>query len=442
MTRVCIVHHVILAVVAICFVTPNHRGNAQDRNLVHVEHADSLVGSSIDGVDYRELIGGVRIRQDNVRISCQRALQNLDANEVELIGDVVITQDTLVVKTRRGMYNGNERVAWSSSGIFLHDGHTTLTAESGRYETRPKRARFSSRVTVDEPDAFIRSSNLVYERDSAKAVATGEVRVRFKGENVLVTGDSVVHYIDRKFTMFTASPSLWQIDTTVVRRDSVTMHPDSIRLDTTHITARRMEARRDSVNRFTATGDVAMLRGDLAARCGETEYRRSDSMLVLRYAPIAWYEQSQITGDSIALFLADGTLRRMSVIRNAFSLSQSKPSDTASVWPEGRFDQTKGKNIHLTFVDENPDSIRVEETAVSLYYLFDGNALNGVRRESGDLIIIRFVDGEAETIHTIGGVEGTYFPEKFVTGKEETYNLEGFMLRDDKPAREAYPAIE
>ena len=56
-----------------------------------------------------------------------------------------------------------------------------------------------------------------------------------------------------------------------------------------------------------------------------------------------------------------------------------------------------------------------------------------------DRILIAFVDGEAKEIRTIGGIEGTYFPEKFVTGKESTYNLDGFLWRSDRPAQLPYP---
>ena len=432
---------------ALCFALvltlslPLHEAIAQERtSLVIVENADKMVGRVVGDVMYRDLEGNVRISQDNVHIRCDRATQNLTTNEAELFGNVVITQDTLVMKTPRGMYNGDSKVAWSTSGLFLHDGHTTLTADAGRYETSSRVARFTTRVTVTEPQAVITCDTLVYERNGAHAIMSGQVFATFPRDHAVVTADSAEHFVDRKITYFPVGPKLWQIDTTRSARDSSSAQEDSIRIDTVSIVARRMEAHRDSSNFFLAEGNVEMVRGQLAARAAKGTYFRTDSLIVLQSQPVLWYDRNQVTGDSIAVQLSDGAVRRLSVIGAAFSCSESKPSEKDSIGPPGRYDQTKGKNVHLFFHNSKAELIRVEQSAQSVYYAYDGRSLNGVRRESGDLILIGFVDGEAKTIRTIGGVEGTYYPEKYVTGKEDSHNLEGFRWRGDRPKQPAYPA--
>jgi lipopolysaccharide export system protein LptA len=404
-----------------------------------VENADKMVGRMVGDIMFRDLEGHVRISQDNVHITCDRATQNLTNNEAELFGNVIITQDTLLLKTPRGMYNGDSKVAWSTAGLFMHDGHTTLTADAGRYETTPRIARFTSRVTVTEPQAVITSDTLVYERIGAHAIVTGRVFATFPRDHAVVTADSAEHFVNKQITYFPAHPKLWQIDTTRSKRDSASVENDSIRVDTVSIVARRMEAHRDSTNYFLADGDVEMVRGQLASRCARATYYRKDSLIVLQTRPVLWYDRNQVTGDSIAILLADGAVRRLSVIGAAFSCSESKPTEKDSIGPPGRYDQTKGKNVHLFFRNSKAELIRVEQSAQSVYFAYDGRSLNGVRKESGDLILIGFVDGEAKTIRTIGGVEGTYYPEKYVTGKEAEYNLEGFRWRGDRPRQPSFP---
>ncbi len=407
--------------------------------LVTVEHADSLVAKEVQGVSFRELLGNVRIRHDKVAIRCDRAVQNLSLNEVELIGNVIVLQDTLTFKSARGMYNGDRRTAWSSNGVFLNDGHTTLTADAGKYETGPRIARFTSRVTVDEPQARIQADALTYERDSARALAAGNVRVEFTGENAVVLSDTAEHFIERRISFFTGKPVLWRIDTNYLHPDTLAIAADSIRLDTTTVKARGMEARRDSSNAFIAYGDVEVVRGEMAARGQMVAFLRNDSLVILRNDPVLWYERTQATGDSIAVTLANGALRLLEILGNAFSLSESRPSEQDTTGPPGRFDQTKGRFIRMLFEDDAPRRITVDSTALSIYYLYDGRALNGVRRESGDRIVIDFVDGEADTIISVGGVEGTYYPEKYVTGRESSFNLEGFVLRTDRPLQPPHP---
>jgi lipopolysaccharide export system protein LptA len=406
---------------------------AQKVSIITFEYADSLCGRTENGIQYRELNGHVIMHQDRVRITCDRAIQNITGNSAELIGNVVIRQDTLTMRTNRGMYYGNTRHASTNDGIRIDDGHVVLTADAGQYHTSEKVALFSSRVQVEDSVSTILCRDLRYERDSSKAIASGDVVIIFKHDNATITGDTAIHYHKRNISIFPRNPWLMQTDSVIVRRDSLTGKPDSVRIDTLTILSARMEGYRDSTNHFIADQGVEIVRGRLAARCEHLDYKRNDSLIILRTAPIAWYEDNQVTGDSMAVQLADGKVHTMDVTGNAMAISRSKPSEKDTLYPPGRFDQSKGNSIHLLLKDNKAERIRIERQAVSLYYLYDGRSLNGVRRESGDLVIIDFVDGKADEIRSIGGVEGKYWPEKMVTGVETGFNLEGFLWRNDRP---------
>ncbi|MDH7515274.1 MAG: OstA-like protein [Bacteroidota bacterium] len=427
----------LLVRIALFSVTPLFLAHGQGSALVTVEHADSLVARQVEGVSYRELMGNVRIRQGNVRITCDRAVQNITGNDVELIGNVTIIQDTLTFRTPGGMYDGDNRTAWSTRGVYLHDGHTTLRADAGRYDTRSRTAHFRSNVVVEEPQAVIRSETLVYERNGSCATAMGNVQLDFTGENAVVKADTVVHWIDRRISVFTGAPVLWQIDTVTVRRD--TTAGDTTRIDTTSIRARRLEARRDSSNVYTALDSVEIVRGDMAGRCGEAVFLRNDSLIILRHEPVLWYGRTQGTGDSVTITLEGGEVRLLELQGHAFAHSESVPGEEESRGPPDRYDQAKGKIIRMYFSGGELVRIVVEGTAESVYYLYEGRDLNGVRRETAERIVLEFSGGTAETVRSTGGVEGIYYPEKYVTGRENAYNLEGFAIRTDRPVQPRYP---
>jgi len=412
---------------------------AQQRSVLRVLGADQLTGRTVGDVEIRELIGNVRLMQDSVFISCDRAVQNLTRNSAELRGNVVIRQDTLELRTDRGFYNGDTRLASSRSGVWLNDGHVTLTAKIGTYDTDSKIADFVNDVTIEDTAATITARKMRYIRDSSLVIAHDSVRIRFKDENVQIVSDSVRHYPDAQRSEFYHDPKLWQVDTAYVEYDDYLMEIDSLDLDTLFIAADFMLALRDSANTFLTEGNVQLVREDLAARSASALFLRSDSLIHLRGDPILWYGENQITGDSITAQIADDKLRRLDVVGSAFSASRSKPAESDTLYPPGRFDQTSGKRIRMFFADGEAERIRVEETAISLYYLYDDGALNGVRRESSDLIIIDFKEGQIDEIRSIRGVEGTYYPEKYVTGSESTYDLEGFEWRDDQPVMMPVP---
>lgn len=412
--------------------------SAQGTSVLRVLEAGRLEIRTVGDIEMRELIGSVRMQQDNVLITCDRATQNLTRNTVDLSGNVVIRQDTLLLKTDRGRYDANTKVAYSHDGVHLNDGHINLRAAIGTYATTTRVADFLTDVVIDDTAATIHSGAVTYDRPGGLIVATRDVRIRFKDEEVIITADSVRHYPDEKRSQFFLDPVLWQIDTSFVRRNPEGVI-DSLALDTLNIAAERMEALRDSSNRFLTEGDVRMVRQDFAARSGEALFLRDDSLIILRSNPILWHGENQLTGDSIAARLVENELRDLHVIGSGFSISRSKPAEQDTLYPPDRFDQTKGREIHMFFENDKPARIRIVESAISVYYLYEDGALNGVRRESGDLILLDFIDGEAKSIRAIGGVEGTFFPEKYVTGVESSYNLDGFVWRDDRPVMLPYP---
>jgi hypothetical protein len=149
--------------------------------------------------------------------------------------------------------------------------------------------------------------------------------------------------------------------------------------------------------------------------------------MVLRGAPVIWYRDTQVTGDSIDVYLTKRKLRRLHVMGGAFAVSRSD-----SLHPE-RYDQISGDRLRMLFGTQGLSRTDVEGRAVSLYHLYDDSLANGLNRTSGDRIVMLFAEGKAETITVYGGVEGEYFPENMVRGKEAEYALPGFLWRVSRP---------
>src|SRR5689334_2673898 len=79
---------------------------AQDK--ITINHADSLVGKTIDGEQVREATGNVSLTHNNLNITCNRVIQYFNQNKAELFGNVKVTQDTLTIYAPQGTYYGNE----------------------------------------------------------------------------------------------------------------------------------------------------------------------------------------------------------------------------------------------------------------------------------------------------------------------------------------------
>ncbi|MCB0711493.1 MAG: hypothetical protein KDD67_04095 [Ignavibacteriae bacterium] len=280
---------------------------------------------------------------------------------------------------------------------------------------------------------------------------------------------------------------------TIQRGDSLF----TVKRDTTEITAQKLERFAGDRKEFVATGNARMKRGDLEARSGIARFFDDEEVIALGpgdgrnnatdtsatdgsdqidtdtvttdgggvrdstekegdggfpefsegedgitgetppdsvsipLTPIVWYDDSQLTGDTITVYLEEKKLQLIDVVGSAFAISTNNA-------PE-RYDQLAAEHLIFNIYQDTIRTVHAQESAASIYFLFDKEAPDGVNRASCDTIIIWFESGKASRIGYYGprtGSEGEIIPEKDVVGKERTYRLSGFTLYERDEAKE------
>ena len=390
----------------------------QGSHVIVLENADHVEGKQVDGEDAREFNGNVRFSQENVHVSCDRALQMLKSGRVDLTGNVVVVDDSgVTMRSPRGIYYRDERRAVALDSVHLFDGKVNLTAKYGEYFVDPKRAFFRRQVVVQDTSSTVTADSLTYFRVEKRSIAAGSVAVYNRTDNVTIRGHRLDHWSEKQFSRVTDEPVLTQIDSSATGK-----------LDTLVVRSRVMEAYRDTLKLLVAIDSVRIVRADLAAVCSLAKFYTERDSIVLRGAPVVWYQNTQVTGDSINVYLRKRKLDHVNVMGNAFAIS---PSD--SNFP-GRYDQLTGESMKMQFVDKGLSRIDVETRAISVYHLYEDSLGNGLDKTSGDRIVIHFDEGKVQSIRVIGGVEGQYVPENMVHGKETEYRIAGFELHANRPA--------
>lgn len=396
------------------------------QKLIQLIHADSLIGRRYDSKTVRELIGNVQLKHENIYVWCDRAIQYVDENRVEAYGNLRVRQDTLQLQADQGIYLGDKKIAICEGNVKLTDGRTTLEAKYGNYDVQKKLAIFKSNVKLIDSTTIITADELFHYRTDKKSIAIGNVVIKNLENNITIYGGYFENYDSAKYSVIKTNPKLVQIDTS-----------SDGEIDTLIVVGKFMEAFRDTnVSMFSATDSVMIVRGNLSAVCGDVFYYDKKDLIILWRNPIIWYENSQISGDSIVVMLKDRKLDEVLIYGSAFAID---PADSA--YPE-RFNQLKGKTMRIKFRDGEIDELYVEKNAMSLYYIFETNETNerkpnGVNFVSGDSVWIKFKDGKMHRIKIVGGIEGVYYPEELVAGKESNFNLEGFNYMKRKPEKNA-----
>jgi lipopolysaccharide export system protein LptA len=390
---------------------------ADENDVIIIRTADSLIGRRVDGENIRELVGNVILEQRDIVVYCDRAIHYPARNSAYLEGNVRVVDDTLTLFADQGYYNGDTRVLDGEGNLILDDGVTHLTANFGKYYLDEKIAEFWEHVVVDDPAGIIYSDQLVHRRDEAFSTATGNVRVVDRDRGTVVYGQLLEYDSHSGYSSMHESPVLVHIDTT-----------ETGEIDTLVVKSRIMESVfEDEARMFIAIDEVQMNRAELSARGTMATYFVDMDELNLTGSPIVWYQENQITGDSIHVKLEDQRLRTLEVYNRSFAISRSD-----SRYPD-RYNQLTGVELTMWFTDDKIERIEVREQATSLYYLYEDFFPNGVNHVTGDTVTLYFVDGEIDELKIIGGIEGTYHPENLVRGREQTFNLPGFIWRDDRP---------
>ncbi len=396
---------------------------AQPSNVIVLQHADSLIGRVINGEDARELVGNVFITQGNVRIRCDRALQFITRGTVELMGNVVVEDDSLIIKAPRGFYHRDPRRAEAFGRVTLDDGVSRLEADYGEYSVEARTAFFRSKVVATDSLSILNADTVYYHRTHRLMDARGRVVLYNTPDRVTVSGGRFEHNGALSYSRMTESPVLVQHDSTAGGTDTLIVR------------SRIMESFRDSTRRLLASDSVQIIRSDLAGIAGSVVFFTAADSMLLRSSPVLWYGTTQVTGDSINLYLRRRALDRITVMGNAFAVSRSD-----SVF-SGRYDQLTGDWLTMTFAEKKLDRIDVETRATSVYFLYEDSAANGLNKTSGDRILMRFAGGQANSIHVYGGVEGQYFPEPMVARREAEYRLPGFLWRENRPLIRASDSV-
>ncbi|HSD62993.1 MAG TPA: OstA-like protein [Ignavibacteriaceae bacterium] len=440
---------------------------SQEKEEIITVVGDSLVGRIVSGETTREVYGHVVLTQGNVIITCNKAIQYISRNDAELIGDVVLNQDSMTIKTPSGFYYGNERRAESSSGVQLDDKKVILTADSGEYFFNEDKAVFRSKVTLYDTASTLTSKALTYYKNENRAIAMGDVeivqkdniidadtlehfrdsrvtfansnvRIRNKSNNVQIFGDHLIDDAIGFHSVVDKNPLLLQIDTTRSRLpDSLITYSDSIRikLDTLIIKSGTMEAYRDTINTFKAEDSVKIWRDSFASLNDYSIYLKNDEKIITYRKkegdrkPVLWNETTQLTGDSVTIFLKKNEIQALEVNRKAFVLS---PDEN---YPQ-RYNQISGDKLIMYFDSSTVSRVDVNGNVYNVYYMYnDEQKPNGLTQSSAESAAITFKNKKVDQVRLYGSPKSEYYPENMVGGKELNYALPGFNIVENRPEK-------
>jgi hypothetical protein len=204
----------------------------------------------------------------------------------------------------------------------------------------------------------------------------------------------------------------------------------SFAYDTMTVIADTLETSSMRGNIYEAKQNVEIMRAGMAGLCNNALFKPDNDTLRLEGKPMIWFDSTMMTADSMYILMNKRSLVKIDASGSAFTLTKD---DTLR--PQ-RAQQLSGKHIAITVSQDTIQRIISEVQAKSVYFLLSEKGVpEGVAKNACDTIVVRFEEGEPESIIWIGGVQGEVVPEHEIEGKEMTFDLPGRPEERKRPIK-------
>lgn len=259
--------------------------------------------------------------------------------------DVVLWNPEYRLETDTLGYNTKDKVA-----LFMTETHITnqdgkLNTRQGEYHTESNELFLFARNELQNEDYKVVAENLNFDNKTSIGIAKKDVVIEPKDSSMTITGQYGWFNQEDKISFVT--------DTAVA-----VQYLDD---DTLYVTADTLYTLEDSAEHrtFKAFYHVYFFMNEMQGQADSMIYRYSDSLIELYGNPMIWADSSQISADTIRLYLANDKADSMSLSKNAFVISLA---DSAG------FNQIKGRNIQARFQDNSLRHLHVTGNAETIYF--------------------------------------------------------------------------
>lgn len=451
---------------------------AQERTLIHIEHANQL--HKTPQSEAILLLGQVHIRHENTHFYCDSAYYYEERNSFDAYQNVHIrVNDSIDMYSRTMTYDGDRRFAEFFDDVRMKDDSTLLETEYMTYDRNLHLACYPNHGVTTRGDKRL-VSDKGYYRDDTKlfsifrnVVATSpkyrmvtdtlyyhtrSEKLWFQGggtmtneNNQEIKADSLLYDSRNKFSMAVNNIQVTDTSYKVIMRGQyaevwedvgfsfATDHayavyyddPDSLFISSDTMFY-HFKTELNDEEKIIGRRNVRFYKSDMQGRCDTMTYDMTDSTVKMRVDPVLWTEDTQMTGDKIDIRIANHAIDSLFQRGHAFIISKDSV--------EG-YNQINGANMVSKFDDGAIDHVKVTGDAKVISWLREDDAsLIGINKSTAKRMRILMKDKGISLIKLYEGINETLYPEKDL--KESDRYLDGFLWREEERPKSREEIIE
>jgi len=387
--------------------------------------------------------GETTIYEEDRIIKTTKGRYNTDTGEAELDSPSEIFQDGQVIKTDRGTFNTDTGEALLEGNPEIDDEDKFATAETFILTERNgigraignvyyKDKKNNSELYADEveqlnDDEFeaIGSVDLTNWEDSINLKAQ-YAKVNQLKEEFFATDDVILTILNQDTQLLTDTLEVYQqegIGKAYGRPFLSTINEgDSIYLIAREMEAVQREFEQDTLYDFIANRDVLLFKSDLQARADSAYVNNIDSTITLFRNPVIWSDSTQMSADTIRIFMKEKEIDKVEFRQNCFFVNLVE---------EGLFNQLKGKKMYAYFINGEVDSLHTNGNAETIFMVQDDvGAYVAIDEMKAGKMDVKFLAGSVDEIFWYKQQSGVTHPFQDVNPLE--FRLPGFVWREDE----------
>lgn len=367
---------------------------------------------------------GKTVNEDKC-LTSRQGYYNSDTKVFDIYDSVILIDSNMRLETDTLTYNTNTHIArfWSPTHIYTDS--ATMYSEHGTYNTDLRYAHSMKASEVHNGEKHITCDTLHYYEETEFGKAIGNV-VMWDTVNEIFSTSRYAETSRENNTTFVTDSALVRFvsrdeEDTLAVPDTMYLHADSIFVVTD--SARNLSS-------VQAYKHVKVFRGDAQGMCDSMYYSAPDSVMRMYQEPVVWYDHYQAVADTIIVEHDSNGAKRAYLNSNIFCIEQVDPD---------KFNQVKGRNAVVYFVEGEPDYADVLGNAEMVYYLteednFGRKSLIGVNVGLGSDMRIYFVDRAPDRVVTKGNPDMNTYPlDKLEAEKKQLANFK--WIDDRRPKK-------
>ena len=307
-----------------------------------------------------------KIKDKEQEISSIKGKYYIDEKIYKFNDSVTLISSSYSIETDNLRYDENKKISSLLGPSNVYFKNKTVYCEKGYIYNNEDQAEFFNNTKILTKEYNITADSIFFNNNTKRVNALNNVILTDSVNNLILEGNYAEYYENEEILTVSKQPLLKLIS------DKDTLFMSSKKF---------INFSQDGKRYLSSYTDVKFLDNNIKGRCDSLVYEISDSLIFMYNKPIVWFDEYQVSSDSIKIYYYNKLINKIHLSSNPIIISKEDSSE---------FNQIKGHEMIGYFVDNKLDNLDVNGNGQSIYFLKDKEEIIGMNYIESSKISLHF----------------------------------------------------